>query len=138
MPFTRRDFLRGSGIAATGLGLGRASWAGVAGAGAPATAPPTTAAADATPAFRADDWGSVRAQFRLAPDHAHFATFFIASHPAPVRAAIENYRRALDENPFVYKDIHQVMAQQAELVEVVARFDPRIVRMAEAGEPPED
>ena len=44
----------------------------------------------------------------------------------------------IDENPFVYKDIHQVMAQQADLVEVVARFDPRIVRMAEAGEPPED
>jgi tRNA-splicing ligase RtcB len=44
----------------------------------------------------------------------------------------------IDENPFVYKDIHQVMAQQADLVEVVARFDPKIVRMAEAGEPPED
>jgi tRNA-splicing ligase RtcB (3'-phosphate/5'-hydroxy nucleic acid ligase) len=44
----------------------------------------------------------------------------------------------IDENPFVYKDIHQVMQQQADLVEIVARFDPRIVRMAEAGEPPED
>lgn len=44
----------------------------------------------------------------------------------------------IDENPFVYKDIHQVMAQQADLVEIVARFDPKIVRMAEAGEPPED
>src|SRR5437763_6669634 len=44
----------------------------------------------------------------------------------------------IDENPFVYKDIHQVMDTQADLVEVVARFDPRIVRMAEAGEPPED
>jgi tRNA-splicing ligase RtcB len=44
----------------------------------------------------------------------------------------------IDENPFVYKDIHQVMAQQADLVEVVARFDPKIVRMADGGEPPED
>jgi tRNA-splicing ligase RtcB len=44
----------------------------------------------------------------------------------------------IDENPFVYKDIHQVMAQQADLVEVVARFDPKIVRMAEAGERPEE
>jgi tRNA-splicing ligase RtcB len=44
----------------------------------------------------------------------------------------------IDENPFVYKDIHQVMAQQADLVQVVARFDPKIVRMAEAGERPED
>ncbi|MCC2672806.1 MAG: rtcB, partial [Armatimonadetes bacterium] len=33
----------------------------------------------------------------------------------------------IDENPFVYKDIHQVMAQQADLVQVVARFDPKIV-----------
>lgn len=44
----------------------------------------------------------------------------------------------IDENPFVYKNIHEVMAAQADLVEVVARFDPRIVRMADAGEPPED
>jgi tRNA-splicing ligase RtcB len=44
----------------------------------------------------------------------------------------------IDENPFVYKDIHQVMEQQADLVEIVARFDPKIVRMAEAGERPED
>ena len=44
----------------------------------------------------------------------------------------------IDENPFVYKDIFQVMAQQADLVEIIGRFDPRIVRMAEAGEPPED
>ena len=44
----------------------------------------------------------------------------------------------LDENPGVYKDIHEVMAQQADLVDVVARFDPRIVRMADAGQRPED
>jgi tRNA-splicing ligase RtcB (3'-phosphate/5'-hydroxy nucleic acid ligase) len=44
----------------------------------------------------------------------------------------------IDENPFVYKDIHKVMAAQADLVDVVARFDPKIVRMADAGEKPED
>ena len=44
----------------------------------------------------------------------------------------------IDENPFAYKDIEQVMAQQTELVDVVGRFDPRIVRMADAGERPED
>ena len=44
----------------------------------------------------------------------------------------------IDENPLVYKDIHQVMTAQADLVEVVARFDPRIVRMASEGERPED
>ncbi|HRK29473.1 MAG TPA: RtcB family protein [Tepidisphaeraceae bacterium] len=44
----------------------------------------------------------------------------------------------IDENPFAYKDIHEVMAHQTELVEVIARFDPRIVRMADGGEKPED
>ena len=45
-------------------------------------------------------WDSVRAQFALDPSHAHFASFFLASHPAPVRDAIEGYRRSIDGNPF--------------------------------------
>ena len=44
----------------------------------------------------------------------------------------------IDENPFAYKDIQTVMAAQTDLVDVVGRFDPRIVRMADAGERPED
>ena len=44
----------------------------------------------------------------------------------------------IDENPMAYKDIHQVMAQQSDLVHVIARFDPKIVRMAEGKEKPED
>jgi tRNA-splicing ligase RtcB len=43
-----------------------------------------------------------------------------------------------DEAPGVYKDIHRVMAFQSELVDVVARFEPRLVKMAPAGERPED
>jgi tRNA-splicing ligase RtcB len=38
----------------------------------------------------------------------------------------------------VYKDIHTVMAAQRDLVETLARFDPRLVKMAPAGERPED
>ena len=46
---------------------------------------------------------------------------------------------AADEVPGVYKDIEEVMASQADLVEKVARFEPRIVRMAgEHDGPPED
>jgi tRNA-splicing ligase RtcB (3'-phosphate/5'-hydroxy nucleic acid ligase) len=37
----------------------------------------------------------------------------------------------LDEAPMVYKDIHQVMEAQRDLIEVVAQFNPRIVRMAD-------
>lgn len=44
----------------------------------------------------------------------------------------------IDENPRVYKDIRQVMARQADLVEPIARFDPKLVKMADGGERPED
>ena len=38
-----------------------------------------------------------------------------------------------DEVPGVYKDIEQVMAEQADLVSIVARFDPKIVKMSDDG-----
>jgi tRNA-splicing ligase RtcB len=44
----------------------------------------------------------------------------------------------LDEVPDCYKDIHAVMAEQADLVEILARFDPKVVKMAPSGERPED
>lgn len=44
----------------------------------------------------------------------------------------------LDEMPMVYKDIHTVMAAQTDLVEVIGQFDPKLVKMAPAGERPED
>ena len=44
----------------------------------------------------------------------------------------------LDEVPFVYKNIDDVMAMQQDLVEPIARFEPKIVKMAEAGERAED
>lgn len=42
-----------------------------------------------------------------------------------------------DEVPYAYKDIHTVMAAQTDLVDVIAQFDPRIVRMSGDG-PAED
>ncbi|GAB2687084.1 RtcB family protein [Mucilaginibacter koreensis] len=44
----------------------------------------------------------------------------------------------LDEAPMVYKNIHAVMEAQHDLVEVLAKFQPRIVRMADPKERPED
>ncbi len=38
-----------------------------------------------------------------------------------------------DEAPMAYKDINMVMASQKELVDVVAKFTPKIVRMADDG-----
>jgi len=44
----------------------------------------------------------------------------------------------LDEVPMAYKDIDQVMAAQADLARPVARFEPKLVKMAPPGERPED
>ncbi len=44
----------------------------------------------------------------------------------------------IDEVPGVYKDIHQVMEAQKDLVEVLGQFDPKLVKMAQQGERAED
>ncbi|MEA1967145.1 MAG: RtcB family protein [Thermodesulfobacteriota bacterium] len=36
----------------------------------------------------------------------------------------------LDEIPMAYKNIEQVMEQQKDLIEIIARFDPKLVKMA--------
>jgi tRNA-splicing ligase RtcB len=51
---------------------------------------------------------------------------------------VELISAGLDEVPMVYKDIHEVMAAQADLVEALASFQPRLVKMAPAGERAED
>jgi selenocysteine lyase/cysteine desulfurase len=58
------------------------------------------------PATPADalDWTWVRQQFDLAPDWIHLATFFLVSHPRPVREAIEALRRRIDENPLYVEE----------------------------------
>jgi tRNA-splicing ligase RtcB len=44
----------------------------------------------------------------------------------------------IEEVPQAYKDIHAVMAAQADLVETLGVFQPRLVKMAPEGERPED
>jgi len=44
----------------------------------------------------------------------------------------------LDEAPMAYKNIDEVMAAQQDLVEPLARFDPKLVKMAPGHERPED
>ena len=63
--------------------------------------PISTAVANSLP-LKLDDWKAVREQFQLSPDVVHLAGFFLASHPTPVRAAIERHRRGLDANPIGY------------------------------------
>jgi len=37
-----------------------------------------------------------------------------------------------------YKDINEMMAAQSDRVEPLAKFEPRLVKMAPSGESPED
>jgi isopenicillin-N epimerase len=46
-------------------------------------------------------WPAVRSQFAVQPGWLHFSSFYIASHPKPVRDAIDGFRRALDANPYL-------------------------------------
>jgi selenocysteine lyase/cysteine desulfurase len=63
--------------------------------------------------FNPRDWASVRAQFRLPADRAQLAAFVFASHPAPVRAAIDRHREGLDEDPTGYLNAREAMLDTA-------------------------
>jgi tRNA-splicing ligase RtcB (3'-phosphate/5'-hydroxy nucleic acid ligase) len=54
------------------------------------------------------------------------------------RRNVELISAGLDEVPMAYKDIDEVMAAQSDLVLKIARFEPRLVKMAPSGERPED
>lgn len=107
MALTRRHLLGTAGAGLAGAGL-TGALAGCDG-GMPKLAGPP-------PGFDPKNWGSVRAQFALAPDVAHLATFVFAPHPAPVRTAISAHRAGLDRDPIGY--LH---ANQARLEAAVAR-----------------
>src|SRR3954464_336138 len=66
----------------------------VAGKLALGASPPT-----AKPASDLSTWAGVRAEFLLSREYNHMALMLLASHPRPVREAIDRHRRALDENP---------------------------------------
>ena len=85
----RREFLVG-----TGLALGATPLVGCGGGPVPAATAPD--------AHIPGTWPEVKAEFALAPELAHMAGFFLASHPRMVRDAIDQHRQGLDTNPFVY------------------------------------
>ena len=93
MDIARRSLLQLSGgaLAAAGAGKALAQSPQPAAAPVPAPAPPRT-----------PDWARVRSQFALLPDRVDMSAMLIASHPKPVREAIERHRRGLDEQPIEY------------------------------------
>ncbi|MFO0701553.1 MAG: aminotransferase class V-fold PLP-dependent enzyme [Nitrospira sp.] len=102
----RRDFL-----VRTGLALGAALLA------------------DAHPRARANpssqgklqSWENIRAQFPLSPQLIHLAAFFLASHPTPVREAIERHRAGLDADPIGYWFEHEEK-QEAKVLHAAAEY----------------
>jgi tRNA-splicing ligase RtcB len=62
------------------------------------------------------------------------------AHVRPLleKAGVELLSAGIDEVPLAYKNIETVMSAQADLVEIVARFVPKLVKMGPSGEPAED
>ena len=77
--------------------------------------------ADAQPQRQFESWETVRAQFSLSPDLIHMAGFFLASHPAPVREAIDRHRRGLDADPIGYWLEHEEK-QEAAVLKAAAAY----------------
>lgn len=50
------------------------------------------------------DWRAVRGLFDLDPKLIPMSSFFLASHPRPVREAIESWRRRIDANPLCVEE----------------------------------
>ena len=100
MALDRRDFL-----ARGGLTLAAAAVLG----------PEALAAGPEAEARAPLGWGAVRAEFRLRRDRIHLGAFLLASHPAPVRRAIDRHRQGFDADPVGYLHGQQVRHEAAVL-----------------------
>jgi selenocysteine lyase/cysteine desulfurase len=103
-------FVTGAGAAlgaascrTTGLAPAAAAGPLAANAGAPASLlSPVAAVAAPSPPADLSTWEAVRGEFLLTREYIHMALMLLASHPRPVREAIERHRRGLDEDPVSY------------------------------------
>src|SRR3954453_6178328 len=93
MPLARRELLTRTGLALAASAI--TATGGLNGVAAQAIPQPPDAG-------WADTWDGVRAQFALSDEYIRLSAMLIASHPKPVRDAIEEHRRAMDANPLSY------------------------------------
>jgi selenocysteine lyase/cysteine desulfurase len=85
----RRQFL--ATAAAGGVAAAVSSSGGAEQSSASATLPGTTSS-----------WAAIKQQFDIAPGIVQMSSFYLASHPRPVREAIERHRRGLDQEAHGY------------------------------------
>jgi selenocysteine lyase/cysteine desulfurase len=91
MTLDRRSFLLRSGAGVAAALTAESAWKST----------EESAQSDA-PHASSSEWEAVRNQFNLTREYIHLAGLLLASHPTPVREAIERHRRGLDENPVDY------------------------------------
>ncbi|MCF5052795.1 aminotransferase class V-fold PLP-dependent enzyme [Pseudomonas syringae] len=103
----RRTFLKQAGVFAASLPLGTALL-------------PQAMAANATD----DPWTGFKQLFNQDPDYLHFSNFLVASHPRPVREAIERYRAQIDRNPGLAMDwdLQETWKREGQVREWAARY----------------
>ncbi|HYG39724.1 MAG TPA: aminotransferase class V-fold PLP-dependent enzyme [Cytophagales bacterium] len=63
-------------------------------------------------ALSLNNWAQIREQFVLTKDRIHMAQMLLASHPAPVREAIEKHRRQFEENSVEYWESNFMTAEE--------------------------
>ena len=71
--------------------------------------------------YRFTNWEDLRTQFPLSPQLIHLAAFFLASHPTPVREAIDRHRAGLDSDPIGYWFEHEEK-QEAKVLLAAAEY----------------
>lgn len=98
MVMDRRSFLFGT----AGLATGMAGACGMLGGTAVSGRPAPAGSAKEPPPLDPEDWSSVRRQFMIAERPIDLSAMLIASHPWPVRSAIEEHRQGLDRDPTLY------------------------------------
>ena len=79
--------------------------AAVGGAAAAVLPVPASAQAPSAPTVlpgRGTPWAAIKQQFDIAPGIVQMSSFYLASHPRPVRDAIERHRRGLDRDSHSY------------------------------------
>lgn len=103
----RRTFLKQAGVFAASLPLGAALL-------------PQAVAANATN----DPWTGLKQLFNQDPDYLHFSNFLVATHPKPVREAIERYRAQIDRNPGLAMDwdLQEAWKREGQVREWAGRY----------------